>query len=638
MGSTEPGWPPQVPISPNEPRRLNVRYYGFTKWSQLFNERQKLFLRSLSVALRQVRREMQSDGMELGLIDGVYEALALGVSNTIQYNSSMSTWLSDGMISAFIQSSSVPMRADYAEANPLMPRLVGGLQYQFTKSAEAIQSIIRIPAGKGVTSRASATTQLYPDQSIDVIATDPPYYYAIPYAELSDFFFTWLALFMRDVNPVLFGLSETPKAEEAIQNLSHSKAPAQKDRVHFESTIQAALTAARREIKDHGVCLVVFAHASTDGWESLVGALLRAGWTITASWPIETERAGRMLAQRQASLATSVHLICRPRPDDAAVGDWAYVLRELPVRVRDWMMRLQDEGVRGADLVFACIGPALEIFSRYLRVETADGREVGLGEYLEKVWEVVGRTALSQVLGTAEARARNSAAGAMEEDARLTALFLWTLQTTDGDAEADAAEEESEELESTDEDNEEGGARGKGKGFTLVFDVVRRFAQPLGIDLPKWDGRVIETKKGIVRLLPVAERAKQLFGEEGAQAVAMQLEQGAVLGADALQGVLFPEMEAAPKVRGRATRGRKSAIDIGDDELGAAREATTLDRVHAAMLLQSGGRTNALRALLKGEQERGPDFLRLANALSALYPVGSEEKRLLDAMLLAVPR
>jgi len=102
--------------------------------------------------------------------------------------------------------------------------------------------------------------------------------------------------------------------------------------------------------------------------------------------------------------------------------------------------------------------------------------------------------------------------------------------------------------------------------------------------------------------------------------------------------MLFPEMEPAPKVRGRATRGQKSAFDIGDDKLGAAGEGTTLDRVHAAMLLQSGGRTNALRALLKAEQERGTDFLRLANALSALYPTGSEEKRLLDAMLLAVPR
>jgi putative DNA methylase len=205
----------------------------------------------------------------------------------------------------------------------------------------------------------------------------------------------------------------------------------------------------------------------------------------------------------------------------------------------------------------------------------------------------------------------------------------------------DQADEENEEDEEDEEDeDDEGTSRRKAKGFTLVFDVVRRFAQPLGIDLPTWKDRIIETKKGVVRLLPVAERAKQLFGEEGAQAVAARLEREAVLGPNPLQGMLFPEMEAIPKVRGRGARGRggRKGIEVSDQSLAAAREATTLDRVHAAMLLQAGGRTNALRALLKAEQERGPDFLRLANALSALYPKGNEEKRLLDAMLLAVPR
>jgi adenine-specific DNA methylase len=641
LEASDPGFVPQASISASEPRRLNVRYYGFTKWSQLFNERQKLFLRALGAALRQVRHEMISGASGGGLEDGVHAALALSISNTLQYNSNMSTWLSDGMISVFIQSSSIPMRADYAEANPLMDRLVGGLRYQFNKTSEALENIAQIRATGGSAMSASATTQVYPHESVDIIATDPPYYFAIPYAELSDFFYVWLAHFMRDVKPSLFAEPETPKADEAIQNLAHSKAPAQKDRAHFEATIRSSLAAARSEIKGNGVCLVVFAHASTEGWEALVASLLAAGWTITASWPIETERGGRMLAQRQTSLATSIHLVCRPRPDDASVGDWTNVLRELPNRVGDWMERLQGEGVRGADLVFACIGPALEIFSRYTKVETADGREVALAEYLQKVWEVVGRSALAQVLGTAEAKARNGAAGAVEEDARLTALFLWTLQDTNGaTAEPRNGATEDEQPPDEDEDgDEEGSSRRKAKGFTLVFDVVRRFAQPLGIDLPKWEGRVIETKKGVVRLLPIAERAKQLFGKDGAQAVAARLEQEVAVPANPLQGMLFPDFEAAPKVRGRARgRGRLGGVEVSDESLATAREATTLDRVHAAMLLQAGGRTNALRALLKAEQERGSDFLRLANAFSALYPKGSEEKRLVDAMLLAVPR
>jgi len=299
------------------------------------------------------------------------------------------------------------------------------------------------------------------------------------------------------------------------------------------------------------------------------------------------------------------------------------------------MEHLQSEGIRGADLVFACIGPALEIFSRYAKVETAEGREVKLAEYLEKVWEVVGRTALEHVLGTAEARARNGMTGVLEEDARLTALFLWTLQSTNGGNGASAESDEEADGAAEDEDEDDANPKGKTKGYSLIFDVVRRFAQPLGIDLPKWEGRVIETKKGVVRLMAISERARQLFGEAGAVAAANLIEDDP---SKNLQQVLFPELEAnrVPRIRGR---GRHSVtVDpsaVGGD---AMREATTLDRVHAAMLLQAGGQANALRALIKAEQDRGSDFLRLANALSALYPTGSEEKRLLDAMLLAVPR
>ena len=117
----------------------------------------------------------------------------------------------------------------------------------------------------------------------------------------------------------------------------------------------------------------------------------------------------RLRARESAALATSVHLVCRPRPEDAPVGDWGDVLRELPKRVGDWMERLQSEGIRGADLVFACIGPALEIYSRYSKVVDAEEREIPLGGdpeatephrkgFLAYVWEVVGRTALEHVL------------------------------------------------------------------------------------------------------------------------------------------------------------------------------------------------------------------------------------------------
>ena len=214
-------------------------------------------------------------------------------------------------------------------------------------------------------------------------------------------------------------------------------------------------------------------------------------------------------------------------------------------------------------------------------------------------------------------------AGALEEDARLTALFLWTLQTT---------EAVGENGNNAGDDEEATAAANAAKGFNLPFDVVRRFAQPMGIDLDRWTGRIIDQAKGVVRLLPVAERSKDLLGEAGADAAADWIEADPEAG---LQQSLFPDWHKTPKrsVRG----GSKKGILDGDAELQAV-DATTLDRVHAAMLLQAHGHANALRALIKAEQGRGPDFLRLANALSALYPRVSREKRLLDAMLLAVPR
>jgi len=203
-----------------------------------------------------------------------------------------------------------------------------------------------------------------------------------------------------------------------------------------------------------------------------------------------------------------------------------------------------------------------------------------------------------------------------------------------GDVNGGAETDDGDQAEE-DEDGENGRSSKKG-GFNLPFDVVRRFAQPLGIHLPEWEGRVIETAKGVVRLIPVAERTKQLFGDDGVQIVASRVTQ-VKAGPEQLTMALFPESDA-PRIGGRG-RGRGSAAKKPSDRSSTVGyQATTLDRVHAAMLLQASGQANALRALLKAEQDRGPEFLRLANALSALYPEGSQEERLLDAMLLAVPR
>jgi adenine-specific DNA methylase len=602
-------------------RAFSVQKFGMLRWGDLFTARQSLALITLSRHAGAVSSEANR------------ELIALSLSKLAERNNSICDWMVGVECPGHLYTQQViPPAWDFAEAAPL-----GGSSGSFQLAIE--HTATNAAACETGQSRPADVDQLdaaelpLPDESVDVYFTDPPYYDAVPYSDLSDFFFVWLKRALV-VHPLLRDRFDpqnplTPKEREVVQDEAKEFQGAAKDGRFFETRMARAFERGHSILKHEGIGCVVFAHKTTEGWEALLKGMISAGWVITASWPIATERSARMRARESAALESSIHLVCRPRPDNSPVGDWADVLRELPSRVSAWMERLQAQGVRGADLVFACIGPALEVFSRHSKVETAEGRQVGLPEFLEKVWEVVGRAALAQVLGGAD-----GGTAAVEEDARLTALFLWTLQSSNDDGGAVKPGEPEEEGAGEEEDEEEEGPKRKPKGQRLIYDVVRRFAQPLGIHLEEWEGRIIDTEKGVVRLLPVGERADQLFGMEGAQAVADQIESR---GTGQLQLTLFPQAaeSTAPAIRGRPRRG---GAEVDDESPRARREATTLDRVHAAMLLQKSGRANALRALLRDEVQRGPEFLRLANALSALYPRESEEKRLLDAMLLAVPR
>jgi putative DNA methylase len=596
-----------------------VQRYGMTEWSDLFTARQKLTMQKLTSAVSSA-----SVGNDLR------ELLALAADRTGDQLSNLVRWLPTiEAIASIFGRQALPITWDFCEACPLQDasaNFLSALDW-IAKVVETLSSV-RL---SGDAQLADAAAIPLPSDAAAVCFTDPPYYDTIPYADLSDFFFVWLKRALPQ-HPLLHdpfdpGNQLTPKMAEIVQDETKLVENRLKDRAFFEEAMGRAFAESRRVTGDGGIGSVVFAHKTTEGWEALLSGMTKGRWVITGSWPLATERSVRLRARDSAALATSIHLVCRPRIEDRT-GDWADVLRELPGRVGEWMSRLEREGVRGADLVFAYIGPALEIFSRYLRVETAEGREVPLAEYLEKVWEVVGREALHQVLGTAEAQARNGGAGALEEDARLTALFLWALRSSAGNG--PETDQNADEEPDDSEDEEDGGAGKPAMGFTLIYDIVRRFAQPLGIHLDAWEGRIIETKKGVVRLLPVSERAAQLFGAEGAAGLADRIERTP---AAALQLELFAQPSEAPNPQPRGRRRRFAAATAE-----APVQATTLDRVHAAMLLQASGRTNGLRALLAAEQEHGPDFGRLADALIALYPQGCEERRLLEAMRLAMPR
>ncbi|MCY4157210.1 MAG: DUF1156 domain-containing protein [Gammaproteobacteria bacterium] len=625
---------PDEPLPPIGTLGFRVQRYGMLQWGDLFTARQKVALFTLTKLIKLAAANSQSTDL-----------FSAALSRCADHWSSGAMWIQDlEAVAHTFGRQALPIVWDFTEACGFAG---GGATWE--GQARWVAKVVETTKTPrtGVVQLSDATKHPLPDESGEIWFTDPPYYDAVPYADLSDYFFVWLKRALPEgrllQDPFDGGNPLSPKEREAVQDETKSIGGRSKNRNWFEEKMSEAFVEGRRILSQDGIGSVVFAHKTTEGWEALLSGMIRGGWTITGSWPIATERSARMRARNSAALATSVHLICRPRSEDAPIGEWADVLRELPLRVADWMEHLQQEGVRGADLVFACIGPALEIFSRYRAVETAEGKQVGLPDYLEKVWEVVGRAALEQVLGMAEASARNGMAGALEEDARLTALFLWALQST----EEQGRDRQTYEAQPNDgghsmirdapastepgDAQEEAVAKATAKGFHLPFDVVRRFSQPMGIDLDHWQGRVIAQEKGVVRLLPVAERAEALFGADGTGSATLWIESGADASG---QESLFPELGAGPQ----ASAEKRAGGQVSADAVLESPDATALDRVHAAMLLQSGGHANALRTLILAEQERAPDFLRLSNALSALYPRGSREKRLLDAMLLAVPR
>lgn len=403
---------------------IRVHLYGNRTWGDLFSARQALALATFAEEIRTSIQDARFESPDLQR--AVATLLAVALDRVVVRCTANCVWdaTSECIMQIFNQGQALPARWEFAEMNPTADDGSG-----WETSVEYISDVIEQwphVHGSATVHVGSAAQHPLPDDAASLLFTDPPYYDAVPYAKLSDFFYVWLKRVLRPVEPALFGPELTEKLEECVVDPATLDAGGSvKDSAFFEAKMTVALAEGRRIVKPNGLGVVVFAHKSTAGWEAQLKAMLDAGWTITASWPIDTESENRLRAQNAAALASSVHLVCRPRENadgtpSTEVGTWRAVLSELPGRLHEWMPRLAQEGVVGADAIFACLGPALEIFSRYARVEKASGDAVALREYLEQVWAAVAREALSMIFEGADA-------SGLEEDARLTAMWLWTL-------------------------------------------------------------------------------------------------------------------------------------------------------------------------------------------------------------------
>ena len=583
---------------------FNAPLYGHSTWGSLFNSRQLLAMTAYVRHARGAIAAAISQDKEFGLAFAA--VLGLAIDRLADLNASLCVWqLSTPNTAHVFGRWALPMIMDYGEVNPLAGG-GGSPESAVWRMAAAIKNIAAGITNQGDVTLVSADALSLPDNSVDLLVTDPPYYNAVPYADISDFFYVWLRRVIGDVFPDLFSTPLTPKIVEICEMSGWDpNRYGHKDKAFFETKMRLAMQRARTALKPSGVGVVVFAHKSTAGWEAMLQALVDAGWTITASWPIDTEMASRLRAKNSAVLASSVHLVCRPREmgDAAHVGEWRNILHELPVRIHEWMPRLADEGVVGADAIFACLGPALEIFSRHARVEKANGEEVKLQEYLEHVWASVAKEALAMVFGGADT-------ASFEPDARLTAMWLWTMSTLiNGN--------NNVVTEATEEESGDSGRKAAQSGFSIEYDAARKIGQGLGANLEALHN-LVEVSGDVARLLSVGERSKYLLGLQGKEALS----------------------------HGKPTKTKKSQIDLFKSGDGAVDGATfvsdsafspgqtVLDRLHQSMILFSTGRGEALRRFLV-EDAVGRDlrFWQLAQALSALYPSGVEEKRWVDGVL-----
>ena len=582
--------------------------YGLERWGDLFMPRQALVLTSLFRILLDACRKRGNDEMSAAL----QVCLALAIDRQANALTSLSRWHTTGeKIEGVFARQAIPLLWDFAEVNPFSGSS-GDLDGAIEWVVKVCDANAFLAGADGHVVAASATQHPLADYSANAFITDPPYYDAVPYAFLSDFFYVWLKRGLANLHFDFLGRDAVPKDEEIVVDRTHELSNTTHDIAFYERELAKAFNEGRRVARPDGIGVIVFASKTTASWEAILKAVVDAGWIITGSWPIDTEMETRIAAAGQARLASSVHLVCRPRENlnsSDEIGDWRDVLQALPIRIHEWMPRLAEEGVVGADAIFACLGPALEIFSRYSRVEKSNGETVTLKEYLEHVWAAVAKEALALVFKDADTLG-------FEEDARLTAMWLWTLNAGSSTAEnADGAEAEGD-----DDDESGGGKGGKAKGgFMLEYDAARKIAQGLGAHLEDLTS-LVEVSGEQARLLPVGERAQHLFGKNDATLAGQnlkrkkrdaQMDMFKVLGdADAEGGTTFGETKVE------------------------RHGATVLDRIHQSMILFAAGRSEALkRFLVEDGAGRDPRFWRLAQALSALYPSHTEEKRWVDGVL-----
>src|SRR6266487_4051497 len=390
-------------------RAFSVDGYGFDKWYKLFTPRQLLALGTFVRHTRAVHEVMLRQGYSQEWAEAMSAYLAIILDRAANYMSTLCIWESvAGEIKQTFLRFALPITWDFAEANPLSisDRFYNGAILNVGRVLDTFSSAYENTPNSTVLNQSSVQLEL---QGFDLILTDPPYYDAIPYSDLMDFFYIWLRRTLYGISKDTDSVFQNPLSPkwnhalndgELIDDSSRFGGDKRKSKTNYENGMYRAFQACYKSLTSDGRLVIVFAHKQPDAWETLVSAVIRSGFVVDGSWPIVTEMRGGVRNFNRASLASSVWLVCKKRPESARPGWDNLVLEEMQKNIIQSLRYFWDAGIRGPDFVWAATGPALEAYSKHPIVKKANepGKVMGVSEFLGHVRRMVADFVVGRVL------------------------------------------------------------------------------------------------------------------------------------------------------------------------------------------------------------------------------------------------
>ncbi len=352
--------------------------YGLKTWGHLFTSRQLMTLTTFSTLVGQAQKQVKADGGSIEYADAIGVYLGFSVDKLADINSSACSWISaNGVIRNTFARQAIPMVWDYTEANPFS-NSTGCHELILGKIVECIQEFPC--SNRGAASQMDAQS----DNGLRniMISTDPPYYDNIAYAILADYFYVWLRQSLKDSYPSIFKTLLTPKSEELVVSPYRFEGGANEAREFFEDGMLQTFNRIHSYACESIPVTVYYAYKQNDGegdsaastgWETMLSAIIQAGFSITGTWPMRTERVGRMIDIGTNALASSIVLVCRKRPDNAPVCTRRNFINELKRELRPALQKLQRSNIAPVDLAQSAIGPGMGVYSRFGKVLEADG-------------------------------------------------------------------------------------------------------------------------------------------------------------------------------------------------------------------------------------------------------------------------